>query len=136
MGKKIEFLFAFIFIQGVSAADYVMKPECQENQAAFNQCGKEYFEFYDAELNRLYNAKMSLLSGEEKHKQNLKNAQLAWIKFRDADCRYITGSPDEPHGSGWDWLYYSCLGDRTKERAYRLGKYLGCDGYECTRTNP
>ena len=62
----------------------------------------------DAELNKVYKTIMMRLSKDDQAK--FKAAQLAWIKFRDLDCK---------------WAYVDsrdCLGDRTDDRINELRK--------------
>ena len=60
----------------------------------------------DAELNKIYKAIMMKLDKDGQAK--LKAAQLAWIKFRDLDCKWaFTDTRD-------------CLMDRTEHRTKEL----------------
>ena len=66
------------------------KPDpCENAQTTVEMrdcAGKEY-EAADAALNKVYQQLMSTLS-DEGHRTVLKEAQLAWIKFRDANCDF------------------------------------------------
>nr|AIA13622.1 Protein of unknown function (DUF1311) [uncultured bacterium] len=73
-----------------SAAQEQKKPDpCENAQTTVEMrdcAGKEY-EAADAELNKAYQQLMSKLD-DEGHKTALKEAQLAWIKYRDANCDF------------------------------------------------
>lgn len=72
------------------AAQEQKKPDpCEDAQTTVEMrdcAGKEY-EAADAELNKVYRQLMSKLD-DEGHKMALKEAQLAWIKYRDANCDF------------------------------------------------
>lgn len=52
-------------------------------------CGDRTYKAADQKLNQVYKALQSKISGNQK--QRLNNAQLAWIKFRDAACEFEAG---------------------------------------------
>jgi uncharacterized protein YecT (DUF1311 family) len=136
-----SFVLLLSFSSQSYAEEYEFKPECQENQIAWNSCANDYFKFYDQRLNKLYKEQLDYLkNGNIEYRKQLgvgdininqfKQAQLAWIKFRDADCLYEAGSA-EGSGSGWPYYHWKCLGDRTKERTLQLERYLECRGGGC-----
>jgi uncharacterized protein YecT (DUF1311 family) len=66
------------------------KPDPCENAqttAEMRDCAGKEYEAADAELNKVYQQLMSKLDTEG-HQTALKEAQLAWIKFRDANCDF------------------------------------------------
>ncbi|WP_316861475.1 lysozyme inhibitor LprI family protein [uncultured Cohaesibacter sp.] len=77
-----------------------------------SQCEKRAYEVADAELNEVYKALRASL--DETGKSLLKDAQLAWIKFRDAECArqvdYARG------GSIVSVIYPGCLAQMTRAR--------------------
>src|SRR5215813_2126421 len=80
---------ATLLLTGVPALSQDKKDPCAnpQTQLEMNECqGKEYRKA-DAELNAVYKQLMSKLD-DEGEKAALKNAQLAWIKFRDANCDF------------------------------------------------
>ncbi|MBI4863132.1 MAG: DUF1311 domain-containing protein [Candidatus Riflebacteria bacterium] len=54
---------------------------------------------WDAELNRVYQKAQALLSADAEGKKTLKDAQLAWIRFRDAEFKLIDRILDVNAGS-------------------------------------
>jgi uncharacterized protein YecT (DUF1311 family) len=55
-------------------------------QSAMNQCALTQFQQLDEEFNKVYREYRSRL--DERQKQQLKGAQLAWVKFRDLACTF------------------------------------------------
>src|SRR5215467_10826975 len=87
-------LFVVVLIALVSTGAFTQTKkkagpcDAAQNQIDMDECtGKEY-KAADAALNRVYNQLMSKLEGE--HKTKLKDAELAWIKYRDANCDCAT----------------------------------------------
>ncbi len=52
----------------------------------FKQCARLRYEQADRRLNQVYQQLISKLNGDER--QELTNAQLAWIQFRDKNCSF------------------------------------------------
>ena len=79
------------------------------------ECNARELKYQDALLNRYYRQAMNRLSG--KQRQELRDAQRAWIRYRDANCQLyygLTGGTiDILNGS-------SCYVDMTARRAREL----------------
>jgi uncharacterized protein YecT (DUF1311 family) len=73
---------------------------------------------WDAELNRAYQDLRKVLTDE--NKALLKEAQLAWIAFRDADLKAIAGQRGQMDGTIWGILAASRELDLTRSRALEL----------------
>ena len=82
--------------------------------------GKEYKQA-DVELNRVYKQLISKL-GDEGHKAALKNAQQAWIRYRDTNCEY-EGYLNRG-GTIYPVIYTGCLTRMTKERTTELRELM------------
>jgi uncharacterized protein YecT (DUF1311 family) len=72
-----------------------------EQGLELSNCIAGEYQRADAELNTVYRQVMSKLDNEE-HKTALRNAQRAWIEYRDTNCEYETylfrqGGPSEQH---------------------------------------
>lgn len=80
----------------------------------------------DAILNAKYQALLLKLRGEPR--ENLVIAQRAWLKFRDAECKYQLSFPHRPSESG-DFRH-QCLIGLTKARIAQLENQLQCQGVE------
>ena len=87
-----------------------------QSQAEMNICwGKEY-KAADAQLNAAYREFNSKLNPEET--AQLKTAQLAWIKFRDANCEFVADA--YKGGSIRPMIAAMCLADVTNARTSEL----------------
>ena len=87
-----------------------------QSQGEMNICwGKEY-KAADAQLNKTYQLFMSKL--DESEKAQLKNAQVAWLKYRDANCEFV--ADQYKGGSMRPMIAAICLADVTKARVNEL----------------
>lgn len=90
-------------------------PDAQ-SQGELNVCwGKEY-KAADARLNTVYRAFMTKLNEEES--AQLKNAQLAWLKYRDTNCEFV--ADQFKGGSMRPMIAAMCLADVTNARVTEL----------------
>ena len=82
------------------------------------------FEYHesDARLNQVYNH----LSNALKDPKPLREAQRAWIKFRDAACQFEV--PSSWKGSGVPYARNACLIDYTERRIKDLVRVHPCNG--------
>ena len=92
-------------------------------------CYQSLWEESDVQLNREYAALVSYLSGT--NRENLIDAQLKWVRFRDADCFF--SEPRARDDSIASASRVACLADRTIERLRHLENYSapwnkGCNG--------
>jgi len=117
--RVVALLGLFLLIVTSTLAQQQKRPEpCADaqSQAELNICwGKEY-KAADARLNKVYGQFASKLSDEEK--VQLKNAQLAWLKYRDADCEFV--ADQYKGGSMRPMIAAICLADVTNARANEL----------------
>ncbi len=135
LGKKRDVKITYSTSQGVSVADTesdvvfqlngVIKPhpidvagdECEAQftgTTGSEACKELVLKAWDAELNRAY----SSLGGSEI--EQLKAAQLAWIKFRDLQIEYLQAEYGNRKGTIWGLVYLSHVVAITKEQALRL----------------
>ncbi len=70
----------------ISFSAYALDCNNANTQMEMNQCSYLDYQKTDKELNKLYNQYRATLPPERK--EQLKKAQLAWVKFRDLDCQY------------------------------------------------
>ncbi len=92
--------------------------DCDKTQQAMNMCARHRHDIADQELNRQYRQNMKILQ-EAGDKQRLRDAQRAWLVFRDKDCLAAAG-PREESGSIWPVLHFSCLEKHTVRRTEDL----------------
>jgi len=90
------------------------------SQAELNQCAARARDKADAELNRVYRELMKDTSGAERAK--LRDAQLAWLKFRDAHCDYR--SVGNKGGSIYPMVVGFCLAGVTNARVEQLRQII------------
>jgi uncharacterized protein YecT (DUF1311 family) len=91
------------------------KPQSCANamtQTDMNLCASDEYKKADAEMNKVY--QQAMLKLEPKHKEKLKTAQTAWIRFRDTHCECEAFF--EKGGSIWPLYYLECLKQITKDR--------------------
>lgn len=105
--------------------------DCDANQASMNQCAGKELAALDAQLNKHYKAQMAWLK-DPARKQALKDSQVKWIAFRDADCRYQAGEARDG-GSMWPMAQSQCLAKHTKVRVKQLEDYVVCREEGCPR---
>jgi uncharacterized protein YecT (DUF1311 family) len=83
-------------------------------------CAEREYRVADQKLNQVYRQLQSKLSG--KQKPRMTNAQLAWIKFRDANCDYERGAFEG--GTMANSIGTNCLARMTEQRTKELEAYL------------
>lgn len=97
------------------------KVNCQNATSTpeINECARQEFEAADKRLNQLYRQLITRLQGSSK-RQQLVNAQLAWIKYRDAACNFEKWDG----GTGEAYSYEFCRTRITRQRNADLESYL------------
>jgi uncharacterized protein YecT (DUF1311 family) len=117
MKFAIVMLFVFLFFVA-SALGQGKKPPCSDSgtQAEMNICAGKEYKAADASLNRVYQQLVAMLEPEEK--SQLKEAQTAWIKYRDTNCEFV--ADQYKGGSIRPMIYGLCLADVTRNRTSEL----------------
>ncbi|HYT49542.1 MAG TPA: lysozyme inhibitor LprI family protein [Pyrinomonadaceae bacterium] len=109
---KLVTVFALLFLMaGAYAFGQGKKTEpCADaqTQSDMNICWGNQYKSADTQLNKTYQQLAALLEADEK--AQLKNAETAWIKYRDANCDF-TIRP---------MIYAICLADVTNNRTTEL----------------
>ena len=87
-----------------------------QTQAEMNNCAGKEYKTADAALNQVYQKLVSMLDDEEK--VQLKDAENAWLKYRDANCEFVAdqykGGTIRPMINGL------CLAEMTRNRTTEL----------------
>lgn len=91
----------------------------QTNAEMKEQSSKRLTKF-DKELNIVYQKIMKNNSGIKK--ENIRKAQIAWLKFRDLHC--LCESKEHEGGSMESLIYIECLAIMTEERVKQLKIFL------------
>lgn len=90
------------------------------NTLEMKQCAAEEYQAADKELNQAYQELRSQLDSERQ--QRLKEAQLAWIDFRDKTCSFEASSA--LGGTLEGLLYTRCLTEETEQRTAELREIM------------
>ena len=97
-------------------SDLCMK-NARSTHDTLNCIDKEYT-YYDTLLNRYYKQIKEYFKNDKKEQHLLKEAQLAWIEYRDKKCKF-EGYPMRD-GSGEKIISFSCRVEATALRAKEL----------------
>lgn len=117
--KSTGFLLLVVLLAAGSAfGQGTKKPPCSDadTQTEMNICAGREYKAADATLNRVYQQLVAMLDAAEK--AQLKQAQTAWIKYRDANCEFV--GDQYKGGSIRPMIYGLCLADVTQNRTVEL----------------
>lgn len=92
-----------------------------QTQMELNECQAREYKKADAALNTVYKQLMAKVD-DEGERSALKAAQLAWIKYRDANCEFE--SYLNKGGTMYSMVYDGCLTALTQERTRHLRDLL------------
>jgi uncharacterized protein YecT (DUF1311 family) len=97
-----------------------------QTQLESNSCADEEYAEADAELNRVYKAILEKYKGDSKFIAKLREAQRAWLKYRDAELEAKFPHADEPHyyGSIFPMCDAQYRAQLTRERIVKLREWL------------
>lgn len=95
-------------------------PIAAQDQATMNRQAEDDYKKADAALNRTYKKVIAQVDAATKNK--LVNAQLLWIKFRDAEAKAYAAQVEG--GSMYPLLYFGSLTGTTKARTKQLEEWL------------
>ena len=126
--QSITFLLALIAFPALAQTSGSSECELDGNQPELNECANFRFAKTDTEMNRLYQAQISHLSGGSKGR--LRASQRAWLTYRDKACLYET-RPREESGSIWPMQDSLCRESLTKQRIEVLKTYVECRQNGC-----
>jgi uncharacterized protein YecT (DUF1311 family) len=97
---------------------------CNGSQTSdVTQCASEDFHKIDTQLNKAYNRYRARLS--ESQKKQLKEAQLAWIRFRDLSCDFESSGVEG--GSAYPMIRDHCLVTKTGIRLREIQALEKCE---------
>lgn len=96
--------------------------QCDENgtTAEMKACLERDYKIADRKLNQVYRQLIATVEGEEKRR--LIEAERAWIKFRDASCKFEAA--EALGGTLEGLLFTGCLTEMTRDRTADLEFYL------------
>jgi len=110
------------------SARKLCKEAPEGTQQKLSQCTEAENYDLDSSMNALYKQKLDSL--HEPWQTRLRDAQTAWIAFRDKSCLYEAGTPDEG-GSSWGHDSSTCLAAHTRQRIRELKAYIACTENGC-----
>ena len=90
-------------------------------QLEMNVCAEQAAKASDRELNQVYRQVRAKYKGTSQETR-LVTAQLAWIKFRDAECTVSAGRFEG--GTMAPMAYARCVDRLTQQRTQDLAEYL------------
>ncbi len=90
----------------------------------FNYCSEQEYQDADRQLNQTYQQLTATLDRESR--EQLTDAQLAWIKLRDTRCEAVSAA--SVGGTGFATYLNTCLSYMTWQRTSQLEDALGPDG--------
>lgn len=93
------------------------------DQSTLNRCADQEFEAADARLNTTYKALAQQL--DTTSLERLKQAQRAWVAYRDAQCAFE--SEPSRDGSIYPMILSTCMEQATAARTSELEAHLSCE---------
>jgi uncharacterized protein YecT (DUF1311 family) len=95
-------------------------------QSEMNHCASEDAKSADAELNHVYQDLLSKTKDDANATKKLREAQRAWIAFRDAELQALYPAEDKQreYGSIYPMCYAKVVTAMTKERTAQLRRVL------------
>jgi uncharacterized protein YecT (DUF1311 family) len=101
------------------------KSPCSDNetQAGANACARYEYDKAVVEMNEVYQHLMSELAEyDDKARQKLRQAQLLWLQYRNANCESEAAIYEG--GSIRPAVYSHCLASVTQERTRRMKAFI------------
>jgi uncharacterized protein YecT (DUF1311 family) len=98
-------------------------------QMDLNKCAMDNLKSADKALNNVYQALIAKQDGAAT-KQRLKQAQRAWIAFRDHECAFEVG-PQVGGGTIWPTEFGGCMEEITATRIRALRQLSECMPIAC-----
>jgi uncharacterized protein YecT (DUF1311 family) len=119
----VFFILISMSVSGFAAASKVCADP--QSQHEINRCSYERAKQADRELNRIYKLVIKKHSKDKVFIQNLRKAQRAWVKFRDAemDALYPARKPGY-YGSMMPACKQGVLRTLTEQRTAQLKRWL------------
>lgn len=96
------------------------------SQMEMDVCASDAFKAADRTLNATYRKLMAELDADGQG--YLRDAQRAWVSFRDKECVSRTGGGPDREGSIWPMIYTDCQTELTNERIKALEAQVACPG--------
>jgi uncharacterized protein YecT (DUF1311 family) len=114
---------AILLLSSLTFSQVKPKPDpCAnaQSQAEMNICAGKEYKAADVVLNQVYRQLVSKLDDEEK--SQLKEAQNAWLKYRDSNCEFV--ADQYKGGSIRPTIHGLCLAEMTRNRTLELKQQI------------
>ena len=113
------FFLSLLFVSGAA-----LSLECEDpmTQLDMNLCASAELDRETKKINKTYNNLRAKLNSEQK--QQIKEVQLAWIKFKDLACKFEASAVEG--GSVYSMVLSECLTAKTRQRHKELERINSC----------
>lgn len=105
-----------------SPSSFASNCESGGSQRELNACASSALDHETKIINRIYGDLRTKL--DETQKRQMKDIQLAWIKFRDLECKFTAAGV--AGGSVYPMVLDACLAEMTRQRIKELERFLNC----------
>ena len=116
---KKHIIVVLLYISAHAVAANCTDPK---SQLEMTTCAGQEYASQDQKLNAAYSRYRSRLS--ESQKNQLKEAQVAWIRYRDLACDFESSAVAD--GSAHRMVRYECLTEKTVARLREITKLMEC----------
>lgn len=119
---RIAALLSISGLSAVSISAHALDCNNSSTQSDMDQCATQALNQADAELNQTYIDYRNRLNKAQQNQ--IRDVQLAWIKYRDLSCKYASSS--STGGSAHGMALQSCLTEKTRQRTQELKALASC----------
>jgi len=122
--KSHKALLICSFLSSLFVSSSTLALDCQnpQTQTDMNQCASSDLDRETKKINKTYNDYRAKLNPTQK--QQLKEMQLAWIKFKDLACQFEASGVEG--GSAHSMVLAGCLTEKTRQRNKELEVLGNC----------
>lgn len=112
------------FLSSLFVSSSALALDCQnpQSQTDMNQCAYSDLDSETKKINKTYNDFRAKLNPTQK--QQLKEVQLAWIKFKDLACQFEASGVEG--GSAHSMVLAGCLIEKVRQRNKELETLGNC----------
>jgi uncharacterized protein YecT (DUF1311 family) len=118
------FSASLFVLMSLLVAKHALALDCgnPKTQSDMSRCAANDLDRETKKINQTYSTLRTKLS--PKQQQDFKAVQLAWIKFKDLDCKFQASGV--AGGSAYPMIVSACLTSRTIQRNKELDYLLNC----------
>lgn len=120
---KIFLIHSFLLSLFISFSASALDCQNPRTQTDMNQCSTLELDHETKIINKTYSALKAKLNSVQK--QEIKEVQLAWIKFKDLACQFEASGVEG--GSIHATVLASCLAEKTRQRNKQLKAIDNCE---------